>query len=321
MKSIIFMGTPQFSAPILQSLIDHPDYNVIGVVTQPDRRVGRKHVLTPSPVKQVATKHDIKVYQPEKLSGSPEMEELINLNADLIVTAAFGQFLPMRLINSVKIAAINVHASLLPKYRGGAPVHYAIMNGDAETGVTIIYMVKKMDAGDMLAQAKMPITDQDDVGSMFEKLSILGRDTLLKTLPKLINGEITPVAQDEGQVSFSPNIAPEQEAVDINLPARLVDAKVRGLRPFPVAYVIMEGQRTKLWKTAVVDQSTDLAPGQVVEKTKHELLVATGEHGVISILELQPAGKQKMSITDYLNGVGDNLHPGKQIIDNDGIEK
>lgn len=317
MKSIIFMGTPEFSAPILQSLIDEPNYDVIGVVTQPDRKVGRKHVLTPSPVKKVAVKNNIKVYQPEKLSGSTELTELIALNADLIVTAAFGQFLPMSLINSVKIGAVNVHASLLPKYRGGAPVHYAIMNGDKETGVTIIYMVKKMDAGEMLATAKIPITDQDDVGTMFEKLSLLGRDLLLDTLPQLIEGNVQPVKQDEEQVSFSPNISPEEEEIDINLPARLVDAKVRGLRPFPVAYFMMEGKRTKIWKTKVIDQTTDLKPGQVVSKTKHELLIATGEHGVISIEELQPAGKQKMTITDYLNGVGENLHPGKQIIDND----
>lgn len=315
------MGTPAFSAPILQSLVDSTDYKVVGVVTQPDRKVGRKHVLTPSPVKKVAVENEIKVYQPEKLSGSEELKELIELNADLIVTAAFGQFLPMSLINSVKIAAINVHASLLPKYRGGAPVHYAIMNGDSETGVTIIYMVKKMDAGEMLASAKIPIGDQDDVGSMFDKLSLLGRDLLLKTLPDLVDGNISSEAQDETQVSFSPNISPEQEEIDINLPARLVDAKVRGLRPFPVAYVMMDGKRTKLWQTQVMDQTTDLKPGQIVEKNKHELLIATGDNGVIGIKELQPAGKQKMTITDYLNGVGETLHPGKQIINNDRSEK
>jgi methionyl-tRNA formyltransferase len=320
MKSIIFMGTPQFSAPILQSLVDDEHYDVVAVVTQPDRKVGRKHILTPSPVKKVAVENDIKVYQPEKLSGSEEMQALIDLNADLIVTAAFGQFLPMSLINSVKIGAINVHASLLPKYRGGAPVHYAIMNGDKETGVTIIYMVKKMDAGEMLASAKMPITDQDDVGTMFDKLSLLGRDLLMETLPDLIDGKVNSTAQVEEEVSFSPNISPEEEEIDINLPARLVDAKVRGLRPFPVAYVMMEGKRTKLWKTRVVDQTTDLLPGQVVDKNKHELLIATGENGVIAIEELQPAGKQKMAITDYLNGVGENIQPGKQII-NDKSEK
>jgi len=174
MTSIVFMGTPQFAAPILASLIDEK-YDVLAVVTQPDRKVGRKHVLTASPVKQVALAHDILVLQPEKISGSPEMQKVIDLQPDLIVTAAFGQFLPTKLLKAAQIGAINVHGSLLPKYRGGAPVQYSIMNGEAETGITIIYMVKKMDAGDMLAQRAIPITPEDDTGTMFEKLSVVGR--------------------------------------------------------------------------------------------------------------------------------------------------
>ncbi|AEV95319.1 methionyl-tRNA formyltransferase [Pediococcus claussenii] len=314
MKSIIFMGTPEFSAPILTSLIDAEEYNVIAVVTQPDRKVGRKHILTPSPVKKVAIQYDIPVYQPEKLGGSEELEQLIDLHADLIVTAAFGQFLPMKLIDSVKIAAINVHASLLPKYRGGAPVHYAIMHGEEETGVTIIYMVKKMDAGKMLAQESIDITKRDDVGTMFDKLSLLGRDLLLKTLPALLDGSIEAKDQDENKVTFSPNIKPEEEQVDINLKASLVDDKVRGLRPFPGAFVYLNGVRTKLWKVEVLEQKTNLEPGQVVKKTKHSLDIATGENGVISIEELQPAGKPKLTITDYLNGSENAFIEGDQVI-------
>ena len=314
MKSIIFMGTPQFSAPILESLIANKEYNVIAVVTQPDRRVGRKHLIKYSPVKEVALKNDIPVLQPEKLSGSEELSQLIDLHPDLIVTAAFGQFLPMSLINSAKIGAINVHASLLPKYRGGAPVHYAILKGDRKTGVSIIYMVKKMDAGDILSQREIPIENDDTVGSMFDKLSILGRDLLLNTMPKLIAGDIKPIKQDEEQVTFSPNISPEQEQVNINLSSFLFDAKVRGLCPFPVAYVMLNGKRTKLWKTHVVDEKTDENPGVVVERNKHHLLVATGEHGIVSLDEIQPAGKQKMKITDFLNGIGSQIKVGDQII-------
>ena len=181
MTSIVFMGTPKFSAPILEGLI-REGYDVKAVVTQPDRYVGRKHVLTASPVKETAARHGIEVLQPEKLSGSAEMDRIIELKPDLIVTAAFGQFLPNKLIEAAKVAAINVHGSLLPKYRGGAPVQYAIMNGDSETGVTIIYMVRKMDAGAMLAQAKMPIEENDDTATVFQKMSILGRDTLLETI-------------------------------------------------------------------------------------------------------------------------------------------
>ncbi|WP_428958726.1 methionyl-tRNA formyltransferase [Levilactobacillus brevis] len=312
MTSVIFMGTPQFSAPILSSLIDN-GYDVLAVVTQPDRRVGRKHVLTASPVKQVAVAHDIEVLQPEKISGSSEMARAIELAPDLIVTAAFGQFLPTKLLKAAKVAAVNVHASLLPKYRGGAPVHYAIMNGDSETGVSIMFMEKKMDAGAVLAQRAIPITDQDDVGTMFAKLSDLGRDLLLETLPKLLAGELTPVPQDESQVSFSPTIKPEEERVDINLSARMIDCKVRALRPFPTAHIYLNGVRTKLWHVTVLDQKTDLQPGTVVSRDKHHLAIATGEQGVLSLDELQPAGKPKLSITDYLNGTTDALTVGEQV--------
>lgn len=308
------MGTPQFSAPILSSLIDH-GYDVLAVVTQPDRRVGRKHVLTASPVKQVAVDHDIEVLQPEKISGSPEMARAIELAPDLIVTAAFGQFLPTKLLKAAKVAAVNVHASLLPKYRGGAPVHYAIMNGDKETGVSIMFMEKKMDAGDVIAQEAMPITDQDDVGSMFDKLSLLGRDLLLATLPKLLANEITPVPQDESQVTFSPTIKPEEERVDITLSAHLIDCKVRALRPFPTAHVYLNGVRTKLWQVKVLDQTTDLKPGQLVSHDKHHLAIATGDHGVLAIETLQPAGKPKLSITDFLNGTQDALNVGEQVVE------
>ncbi|WP_367365819.1 methionyl-tRNA formyltransferase [Pediococcus parvulus] len=314
MKSIIFMGTPQFAVPILQSLIQNPDYNVEAVVTQPDRRTGRKHNLTMSPVKKVAVENEIAVFQPEKISGSEEMAQLIALHADLIVTAAFGQFLPMKLINSVKLAAVNVHGSLLPKYRGGAPVQYAIMNGESETGITIIYMVKKMDAGKMLAQRKIKIEATDDVGSMFEKLSILGRNLLNETLPKLIAGELAGVEQDEEKVTFAPNIKPEEEQVDFRQSAKLVDAKVRALRPFPVSFVILNGLRTKLWQVTPLAQTTDLLPGQVVEKTKHKLLIATGKNGVVRLDRVQPAGKPQMDITDYLNGSQEAFYEGEQVI-------
>ncbi len=172
---IVFMGTPNFSVPILNALIANDDYEVAAVMTQPDRPVGRKRVLTPTPVKEAAVAAGIKVLQPEKLSGSDEMAEVIAMQPDLLITAAYGQFLPTKLLESAQIAAINVHASLLPKYRGGAPIHYAVLNGDAETGVSIMYMVKKMDAGDVISRATLPILDDDNTGTLFDKLSLLGR--------------------------------------------------------------------------------------------------------------------------------------------------
>jgi len=313
MTSIVFMGTPQFAAPILASLIDEK-YDVLAVVTQPDRKVGRKHVLTASPVKQVALAHDILVLQPEKISGSPEMQKVIDLQPDLIVTAAFGQFLPTKLLKAAQIGAINVHGSLLPKYRGGAPVQYSIMNGEAETGITIIYMVKKMDAGDMLAQRAIPITPEDDTGTMFEKLSVVGRDLLLATLPKLIAGELTATPQPEDQVTFAPTIKPEEEQLDFDKTAAQIDDQVRGLRPAPIAYAIMDGKRTKFWEVTPLTETVSQAPGQVVRKTKHELVLAAGNQTALAINELQPAGKPKMTITDFLNGAADKFNTGEQVI-------
>ncbi|MBT9672829.1 methionyl-tRNA formyltransferase [Secundilactobacillus kimchicus] len=314
MTSIVFMGTPAFSAPILESLFK-AGYDIKAVVTQPDRPVGRKHVLTASPVKKVAVAHQVPVLQPAKISGSDEMQRVIDLAPDFIVTAAFGQFLPTKLLNAVKVAAINVHASLLPKYRGGAPVHYAVMNHDAETGVSIIYMVKKMDAGDIISQQAIPIEPTDDVGTMFDKLSIVGRDLLLETIPKMLTGEIKPVAQDESAVTFSPTIKPEEEQVDFTQSATLVDAKVRGLRPFPTSFIVLGGVRTKLWEVAVLPETTALGPGQVVRKEKHELAIATGDGGVVALKKLQPAGKPQLSITDYLNGSDLPFEVGEQVVD------
>ncbi|WP_432739274.1 methionyl-tRNA formyltransferase [Ligilactobacillus agilis] len=315
MTSVVFMGTPAFAAPILEGLIQTDDYEVLAVVTQPDRPVGRKRILTPSPVKEVALKHGIEVLQPQKLSGSEEMQRVISLAPDLIVTAAFGQFLPTKLIAAAKVGAVNVHGSLLPKYRGGAPVQYAIMNGDQETGVTIIYMVKKMDAGDMLAQAKLPIGPHDDTGSIFAKMSILGRDTLLATLPKLVAGELVAQKQDESQVVFSPTIKPEEEKLSLTLSAKQIDWKVRALRPAPGAYFEnFNGKRTKLWDVTPLAETTSLPAGAVVAVTKHELKLAAADGSVYQVNELQPAGKPRMQVTAYLNGVGQGLSEGQVII-------
>lgn len=315
MTSVVFMGTPAFAAPILEGLIQTDDYEVLAVVTQPDRPVGRKRILTPSPVKEVALKHGIEVLQPQKLSGSEEMQRVISLAPDLIVTAAFGQFLPTKLIAAAKVGAVNVHGSLLPKYRGGAPVQYAIMNGDQETGVTIIYMVKKMDAGDMLAQAKLPIGPHDDTGSIFAKMSILGRDTLLATLPKLVAGELVAQKQDESQVVFSPTIKPEEEKLSLTLNAKQIDWKVRALRPAPGAYFEnFNGKRTKLWDVTPLAETTSLPAGAVVAVTKHELKLAAADGSVYQVNELQPAGKPRMQVTAYLNGVGQGLREGQVII-------
>ncbi|MDY2776458.1 MULTISPECIES: methionyl-tRNA formyltransferase [Streptococcus] len=309
MTKLIFMGTPDFAATVLEGLLDDANYDVLAVVTQPDRAVGRKKEIKMTPVKEVALAHNLPVYQPEKMSGSDEMAELMTLGADGIVTAAFGQFLPTKLLDSVDFA-VNVHASLLPKYRGGAPIHYAIINGDKEAGVTIMEMVKKMDAGDMIAKASTPITDEDNVGTMFEKLAVIGRDLLLKTLPDYIAGNIKPEPQDESKATFSPNITPEEERIDWNKSAREVFNHIRGLYPWPVAHTLLDGKRFKIYEASLAEGQGQ--PGQIIEKGKKTLVVATGD-GAISLKTVQPAGKPRMSVVDFLNGVGRKLEVGDLI--------
>lgn len=314
--SVVFMGTPEFAVPILQSLIDNPEYDVQAVLTQPDHHIGRKRTLHQSPVKELAEQYNIEVLQPAKLSKSPEMEKIINLQPDLMITAAYGQFLPTKLLAAAKIAAINVHGSLLPKYRGGAPIQYSIINGDKETGVSIMYMVKKMDAGDIISQRSIPIEDTDDSGTMFKKLSLLGRDLLLETLPKLISGDVNPVAQDPDKVVFSPNITSEQEQIDFRLPAHLIDTKVRGLRPAPLGNMVIDGLRTKIYDVTPLEEKTDLEPGKVVRVTKHQLVIAAGDGTTYQINKLKPAGKKAMDITSYLNGHKD-ITEGGQVVSED----
>ncbi|MCO4594167.1 methionyl-tRNA formyltransferase [Streptococcus infantarius subsp. infantarius] len=309
MTKLIFMGTPDFAATVLEGLLDDANYDVLAVVTQPDRAVGRKKEIKMTPVKEIALAHNLPVYQPEKMSGSDEMAELMTLGADGIVTAAFGQFLPTKLLDSVDFA-VNVHASLLPKYRGGAPIHYAIINGDKEAGVTIMEMVKKMDAGDMIAKASTPITDEDNVGTMFEKLAVIGRDLLLKTLPDYIAGNIKPELQDESKATFSPNITSEEERIDWNKSAREVFNHIRGLYPWPVAHTLLDGKRFKIYEASLAEGQGQ--PGQIIEKGKKTLVVATGD-GAISLKTVQPAGKPRMSVVDFLNGVGRKLEVGDLI--------
>ena len=306
MKKLIFMGTPDFSATVLKGVLESGQYEVLAVVTQPDRAVGRKKEIRMTPVKEVALAYQLPVFQPEKLSKSPELDELMALEADGIVTAAFGQFLPSRLLASFDFA-VNVHASLLPKYRGGAPIHYAIINGDKEAGVTIMEMVKEMDAGDMIASRSILIEDSDNVGTLFNKLAVLGRDLLLDTLPAYLAGDIQPQAQDQSLVTFSPNIRPEEEEIDWKKTNRQIFNQIRGMYPWPVAHTLWQGERFKIYEAELADGYGQ--PGEILEIWKRKLLVATGE-GAIALKTVQPAGKPKMPISDFLNGAGRNLAVG-----------
>lgn len=309
MTSIIFMGTPTFSAPILRMLVEE-GYDVLAVVTQPDRPVGRKKVLTAPPVKEEAVKLGLPVIQPTKLKGSEELQEIIALHADIIITAAFGQLLPKELLDAPELGCINVHASLLPAYRGGAPIHQAIIDGQDKTGVTIMYMEEKLDAGDIIAQREVSISHTDDTGLLFDKLSVVGTDLLKETLPSIISKTNNRVKQDESLVTYAKNISREQERIDWNKSALKIHNQIRGLHPWPVAYTTLEGQSVKIWKADIMQVKTKELPGTVVKVESDYFVVQTGFEEAIRIDELQPAGKKKMSVVDYLRGVGSKLRIG-----------
>ena len=231
---ILFMGTASFSSCVLKKLLE-TNYNVIAVVTQPDRLVGRKKVLTMPEVKEVALKHDILVYQPQSIKN--DYQDLLALKPDLIITAAYGQMIPEAILNLPSLGCINVHASLLPKYRGGAPVHYAIINGEEVTGVTIMYMVKKMDAGNIISQEEVKIAPDETTGELYERLSNVGAKLLVETLPSIINKTNASIEQDENLVTYAPVISHEQEKIDFNQSVKQVYNHVRGLNPWPGAYL------------------------------------------------------------------------------------
>lgn len=293
------MGTPDFSVPVLQTLLKD-GYEVVAVVTQPDRPKGRKRVLTPPPVKVEALKHEIPVLQPEKIRLEEEYEQVLAYEPDLIVTAAFGQILPTSILEAPKYGCINVHASLLPELRGGAPIHYSILQGKPKTGVTIMYMVEKLDAGDILTQVEVPIEERDHVGTLHDKLSAAGAKLLSETIPSLVKGEITPVKQNDDEATFASNIKREQEKIDWARTGEEIYNHIRGLHPWPVAYTTADGQVMKIWWGEKVSASGK--PGTVLSLEEAGFIVATGNETAIKVTELQPAGKKRMDAAQYLRG-------------------
>ncbi|UTE71139.1 methionyl-tRNA formyltransferase [Rossellomorea marisflavi] len=311
MTKVIFMGTPDFSVPVLKALIEN-EYEVVAVVTQPDRPVGRKRILTPPPVKVEAQKHGISIFQPEKIKNSDELEEVLALEPDLIVTAAFGQILPKRLLDAPKHGCINVHASLLPELRGGAPIHYSILQGKSSTGITIMYMVEKLDAGDIISQVEVEIEETDHVGTLHDKLSEAGSALLIETLPKLLDGSVSPVKQDEEQATFAWNIKREQEKIDWTKSGKEVYNHIRGLHPWPVAYTTLAGAVMKIWWGEKVKGHGSSVPGEVLAIEEDGFIVSTGDDTSIKVTDLQPSGKKRMSAKDYLRGAGSHLTVGNR---------
>ncbi|MCU7556671.1 methionyl-tRNA formyltransferase [Macrococcus capreoli] len=296
--NIIFMGTPDFSAPILKAV--HEAYGVTHVITQPDKPVGRKRVLTAPPVKAQAVELGIEVYQPEKMTSDEAFEYVQNLNPDLIITAAYGQLLPERILNIPRLGCINVHASLLPKYRGGAPIHKAIINGEKESGVTIMYMAKKLDAGDMISQIVVPIEQNDTVGTLHDKLSGAGIDLLLETLPSILDETNERTPQNHDAATFASNVSREEEYVTFDRTSQAVHDHIRGLSPWPVGFAKLDGQNVKLWMSEIIEGHGQ--PGEILTADKHGIKVATND-GAVLLTEIQPAGKKRMKASDYVAGL------------------
>ncbi|WP_181348858.1 methionyl-tRNA formyltransferase [Thalassobacillus sp. CUG 92003] len=310
MKRIVFMGTPDFAVPVLNRIVAD-GYEVVLAVTQPDRPKGRKRVLTPPPVKEAAHHHDIPVLQPEKINE--EYHKVLAYQPDLIVTAAYGQILPVELLERPEYGCINVHASLLPELRGGAPIHYALLEGKKKTGITIMYMVKKLDAGDILTQTEVPITEEDHVGSLHDKLASAGAELLSETIPRLFKQAIQPIQQNEADVSFARNIKRDQEWINWQESQQHVYNHIRGLHPWPVAATYYQGKPLKVWWGTPVNQTFNGAAGEVAAIEADGFIVQTGDQKGIKLTSVQPSGKKRMSATDFLNGTGSSLSIGDKL--------
>ncbi len=304
---IVFMGTPEFSVSVLEGLI--ANYDVIGVVTQPDKEVGRDHEIKFSPIKEVALSHDIRVFQPAKIRT--DYSDIVKLNPDMIVTCAYGQIIPKVLLDLPKYGCINVHASLLPKFRGGAPLHRAIMEGEAKTGITIMYMDEHMDTGDIISTREILIANDDTVGDIHDKLSVIGKELLLDTIPDIVSGNINPVKQDESKATYAPIIKREDELIDFNKTSLEIYNQIRGLNPFPVAYAMLDGKVMKIYCSRIKDNIyTTKKCGEIVRIYDDGIGVSTKD-GEIIITEIKVEGKRRMSVKDYLNGIDSNTLIGK----------
>lgn len=295
---IIFMGTPEFSVPILMGLINN--YKIRAVVTQPDRQVGRNGELKAPPIKELALQNDILVLQPEHIKDA--VGEILELKPDLIITCAYGQILPKELLKAPRLGCINVHASLLPKLRGGAPIHRAIINGYKKTGITIMYMSSGMDEGDIISQTEIEISEFDTASSLHDKLSIVGRDLLLSTLPQIIEGTNNRIPQDNSKVTYGFNIKREDERIDFSKTKREIYNQVRGLNSWPGAYCLFEGNVLKVWRCYQTDNFyPNLFDGQITNIYNDGFGVKV-HNGEIVFTEVQPEGKKKMNAIAFVNG-------------------
>jgi methionyl-tRNA formyltransferase len=297
---IIFMGTPDFAAATLQALIDGPD-QVVAVVTQPDRAKGRGKKLTPPPTKVLAESVGIQVLQPTKIKTDEFRNGLLTYQPDLMVVAAYGRILPKSLLELAPLGCINVHGSLLPQYRGAAPIQWSVINGDKETGITIIQMNEGMDTGDILIQTTMAIEPNETAGGLFDKLAVLGSTTLLHAIKGFQEGTLIPVPQNHDLATVAPMLKKDDGLIDWQKDAKQIECLIRGLDPWPTAYCFLNSKRLRLFNPEVLYKDSDAAPGTILQVDKRGIFVACGNNTLL-IKEIQPEGKKRMPVESFLCG-------------------
>lgn len=308
---IIFAGTPDFAARHLDALLSS-GHQVVGVFTQPDRPAGRGKKLMPSPVKVLAEEHSLPIFQPASLRPQENQQLVADLNADVMVVVAYGLILPKAVLDMPRLGCINVHGSLLPRWRGAAPIQRSLWAGDADTGVTIMQMDVGLDTGDMLYKLSCPITDEDTSATLYDKLAELGPKGLIDTLQQLADNRVQPEVQDEALVTYAEKLSKEEARLDWSLPAAQLERCIRAFNPWPMSWLEIDGQPVKVWQASVIAGPVNAAPGTIVEANKQGVQVATVE-GILNLESLQPAGKKAMSAQDLLNSRREWFTPGNSL--------